>query len=117
MQNEIRDQRNCPVDPSESADIVEEELYLYNKRGDKFNPKYNANASSQPPKRTEQCKISQRSGRTAEKCNKRICENCNGKGHSHFECPSYNYRKISTTKGKKPDYMVTFLFRVVSLRG
>ena len=93
MQNDIRNQRNCPDDPSESADSVGEEVYLYNKRDDKFNPRYNDNASSQPPKQTEQCKICQRLGHTAEKCNKRICKNCNGKGHSHFECPSYNYRK------------------------
>ena len=102
MQSEIRDQRNGPGDSSESADSVEEEVYLYNKKGDKFKPKYDNSGSNQPPKQAEQCKICQRTGHTAEKCNKRICQNCNGKGHSHFECPSYNYRKNNKyNKGKQ----------------
>ena len=66
MQSEIRDQRNGPGDSSESADSVEEEVYLYNKKGDKFKPKYDNSGSNQPPKQAEQCKICQRTGHTGQ---------------------------------------------------
>jgi len=88
MQNQIRECRTYQSESSSCTEVSDaEEVYQYNKKGQKGPSKSNSNSNS------KRCKTCQRTGHSAEKCWKRICENCKGKGHSDFECSSYRKKK------------------------
>ena len=89
--NECRSHQNDYALSSGTETTESEEVYQYqNSSKPKNTGKKHDNKSS---KQSKNCKTCKRSGHSAEKCWKRICENCGGKGHSDFECSSYRKKE------------------------